>query len=84
MDHWNHRVVKRTSKYKDHNKKEIKEVYYRIEECYYSEKGKVPHSTTDGLIIQGESVKDLEWTLKQMLKCLKNPIINGDKLKNAK
>lgn len=76
IGYWNHRVVKRTCKVTG-------DVYYQIEECHYEARRKTPRCITNGLTIGGESVKDLEWTLKQMLKCLKNPIVNGDKYENS-
>jgi hypothetical protein len=79
---WNHRVVKKTTKYIDPlTNKQKKEVYYYIEECYYDSDKENPVQCTEGLAVMGESLKDLEWTLKQMLKCLKHPIVNGDKWK---
>jgi hypothetical protein len=79
MDHWNHRVVKRTSRWKSKDGKEHKSVWYQIEECFYEGKRKTPFAFTEGKAVGGESIKEIEWTLKQMLKCLKRPIINGDK-----
>jgi hypothetical protein len=82
MGHWNHRVVKRTSTWTDQKTGKVhKEPYYRIEECFYDEGKKLPRNMTDGNIVQGESIKDLEWVLKHMLKCLKHPVLNGDKFK---
>ena len=63
---WNHRVL--AHEYKD-------EVVFQIHEVYYNEEGKPNGSTKDGVIVVGESKKDIAWTLNKMKECLKDPIL---------
>jgi len=68
---WNHRVVKRRDEV-------MKEDYYEIVEAFYWNKknksrkpSKKPTAfTEDGIRPMGESLKDLKWALKMMLKAV--------------
>jgi hypothetical protein len=66
---WNHRVLAFT--YED-------EVRLQIHEVYYNKKGKPDAYTVNPVSVNGESLKNIKWTLKQMKECLNKPILSGD------
>jgi len=79
---WNHRVVKRVHRYKNHEGKRRQETYYQVEEAFYTGKSKTkPTLFTDGKIVHGESIASLRWTLEHMLKALDNPIVDAETYK---
>lgn len=80
MSHWNHRAVKHTTIYINSITKQRKsETHYTIEECYFDAgETENPRNMTEGLKVVGESIWSLEWTLREMLKCLDYPSISGN------
>lgn len=66
---WNHRVL--AFIYED-------EVQLQIHEVYYNKKGKPNGYTSNPISINGGSLKDIKWTLKQIKKCLKKPVLSVD------
>lgn len=66
---WNHRVL--AFVYED-------EIRLQIHEVYYNSKGKPNGYTANPIFVNGESLKDIKWTLKQMKKCLNKPILSGN------
>lgn len=65
--HWNHRVLVEKSK--------GDELYFYIAEVFY-EFGE-PILSTNAIDVNGESIKDLKWTLDMMKKALSKPILWG-------
>ncbi len=65
---WNHRVVKlKTRKNRD---------YYAIYEVYYDiEDGCGLTRTEEPVVVAGESVESLKWTLERMQRCLGQPVL---------
>jgi len=84
--HWNHRVVKR----KDANGEtewSLREVMYdgnRIESVTAEPIGVSTWSDLGGPATNKKALKELEWTLKAMLRALKHPIVNYDRLRVTK
>lgn len=70
---WNHRVVRRIEK----REAGEDEVMYYIHEVHYPEVGAKPEFiTTDPIVICGEDVDSLRWTLEKILKALDSPVLN--------
>ena len=67
---WNHRVLA-------HQYESLGEICYdlRIHEVYYDKEGKPDAYTANSVGVNGESLRDIEWTLKHMLECLEKPIL---------
>ena len=70
MGCWNHRVVKRVF---PNGEEELS-----IHEAHYDKEWGKPRAwTTQPVAVSADSIKDLRWTLKQMLKALDQPVIDG-------
>jgi len=67
MGTWNHRVLAEV--YPNG------EVEFQIYEVYYDVDGTPNGYTANPVTVGGSEMKDLEWTLKYMKKCLKKPIL---------
>lgn len=74
---WNHRVVRRIYP----NTHMDDSIVYQIHEVYYDENGAINSITSEPINIVEESVEDLKTTLQRIIKCLDNPIIDYDTLK---
>jgi len=72
--HWNYRIMAHapTEDAKD-------EVYLQMHEVYYK-KGKPKSYTTEPIIVGSEDKKGIRWSLRQMKRALKKPILwHGDR-----
>ncbi len=70
---WNHRVVKRIEK----RDAVPDEVMYYIHEAYYPERGAKPDSiTVDPIVICGEDIESIRWTLEKISIALTKPVLN--------
>jgi hypothetical protein len=49
-------------------------IYFKVHEVHYSNKKPTLYSA-EPVIIDGENIKTIKWTLKKMKKCLKEPIL---------
>ena len=74
---WNHRVVRRFYP----NTHMDDSMLYEIYEVYYNEDGTIQGLTENPISIREESLEDLKTTLQRISKCLDNPIIDYDTLK---
>lgn len=74
---WNHRVVRRFYP----NTHMDDSMLYEIYEVYYNEDGTIEGLTEDPISISEESIDDLRATVDRIKKCLDNPIIDYDTLK---
>ena len=74
---WNHRVVRRFYP----NTHMDDSMLYEIYEVYYKEDGTIQGLTENPISIGEESLEDLKTTLQRITKCLDNPIIDYDTLK---
>ena len=70
--HWNHRVIE--------GEDGRGEKYVGIHEVYYDKKGKINGWTLEPKIL-ADDIKGLEWTLKEMMKALKTPVLKEVKNK---
>lgn len=64
---WNFRVLAH---------KDGDDFYYQIHEVYYNRKGKPESYTEKGVSIGSDCLDGIKWTLKEMKKCLKKPILS--------
>jgi len=77
---WNHRVVRRIYP----NTHMDDSILYEIYEVYYRKDGTTEGLTEQPISIGEESLEDLKTTLQRITKCLDNPIIDYDTLKEIK
>ena len=70
---WNHRVLAH---------KNGDEFWFSIHEVYYDKKGTPESYTVNGVIVGGNSIKDLSWTLDKMKECLDKPILSAENFPN--
>ena len=63
---WNHRVLAH---------QDGEDVYFEIHEVYYNQKNIPEHHTPDAITVGGDNVKSIRWTLKQMKKATKKPVL---------
>jgi hypothetical protein len=69
---WNHRVLA--------NKISDDCTLFSIHEVHYDTNGKPRSYTSEAIDVTSYTPKDLKWILKQMRKCLKEPILwSGEK-----
>ena len=53
------------------------ETTYYIHEVYYDKKGGKPDSITkDPIVILGDDIESLQWTVDQIQKALQQPVLN--------
>lgn len=64
---WNHRVMKRVTKYG---------TYYGVHEVYYDSEGKVDGYTTHPVSVAGESIEEIKQYLEMILNCLDKDILD--------
>lgn len=63
---WNHRIL--AHKYED-------EVYYKIHEVYYDDKGKPNSYGKDGVNLMYHDLEAIRWTLNKIQECLSKPVL---------
>ncbi len=68
---WNHRILAKEYKHLDGTT----EIYFQIHEVYYDKKGTPNGYTENPVHVGGESIQDIQWTLKHMKECMKKPIL---------
>lgn len=73
--HWNHRVVKFTTKY-FHEEEEIVEHTYQVCEVYYNSKNE-PTGHCDGSVIS-DTMEELQTEIERFAKALTQPVLNAD------
>lgn len=66
---WNHRVVRHKSELGD---------YLQIHEVYYDDKSNPTSLTETGIVVGGDSIKEIRWTLKAMTDALDKPVLEYD------
>ena len=71
---WNHRVLAKEFIFENGEK----EIYFDIHEVYYDADGKPDGYTKNPILVGGENIKDIKWTLNKMKECLKKPILWGN------
>ncbi len=70
---WNYRIVKRTEKWPGGPD----EVMFYVHEAYYDKvDGKPDSITTDPIVIYGDDIESLQWTVDQIQKALQQPVLN--------
>ena len=74
MTTWNHRVIMHVDVLKEGSM-----VFYEIAEVYYNSKGK-PIGRASASVC-GENVKEMKWTMDQMKKAMKHPVLLAKKIK---
>ena len=72
---WNHRVVKHKN---PHPLDESEEYYYQIHEVHYNADGSIWSMTEDPIAPYGVNLKNLEETLRWMLRAVGEPILDSD------
>jgi hypothetical protein len=74
---WNYRVVRRF--YPNTHMDDI--MLYEIYEIYYDKDGKIRGLTEEPIKLGEETIDDLRKTVEQLTKCLEQPIIDYETLK---
>ena len=64
--YWNHRVLA---------SEQNGEIYFQIHEVYYDKNDKPDGYTKNSISVGGENIKEINWTLNKIKKCLKEPIL---------
>ena len=74
---WNHRVVRRFYP----NTHMDDSMLYEIHEVYYNEDGTIEYLTEEPVSIMEETVDALRITIERLAKCLEQPIIDYDTMR---
>ena len=80
MNHWNHRVVKRTFIWLEGTENEFTEDQYGIHEVYYDENGKVFAVTEEAIGPSGETMEELKESLEWITGALECPVLDYDNI----